>query len=742
MRKINIKLNAVYLAMTFLILFILIIIYGFFLYIKITTFIDRRIWQFPTLVYSRIITLEPGNYYTKQDMISILKGMQYQHVSMLKQPGEFVVKKNSITLIRRSFDFPDGIEEKICAKLYFSSDKLIKIKNVFNNHNFSILRLDPQLITILHPPNGEQRLFLPRKYYPKMLIDVLLTVEDRYFYHHDGINVYSIFRAFLANISAGCTIQGGSTLTQQLVKNLFLTNTRSLWRKINEIYMALIMDWKYSKDRILELYLNEVYLGQDGGKQIRGFPLASLYYFGRPINELNLDQCALLVGMMKGASFYNPWNNPKMALNRRNIVLHMLLQQNVINSNLYNALIVKSLKVKSRGDIISSQTAFLQIVKQELKEKLGDKIKNLSGIKIFTTLDPTSQTSAEHAIEHVIPLLKKEKDLEDLETAMVIIDRINGEIQGVLGSSNPKILGYNRAIQARRSIGSLSKPITYLTALSQPEKFNLSTWISDQPIAIKLKNGKLWKPQNNNFKFSKKVMLIDALINSINIPTVHLGMRLGLGQLVKTWIKLGLSCEQILAIPAMSLGSINLTPMEVAKVFQVIASGGNRSRLFAIQSIMSNEGVTIYSRISQSERVTSVQATYLILYAMQSVVKYGTAKQLGMSFKDVSIAGKTGTTNDLVDSWFVGIDGKQVVIVWIGRDNNKSSRFYGSSGAMKVYNYYLKLHKPQSLILTPPENVNMLNISFEGDIVCNTSSDNRFYRRLPIWNKTGVILCN
>ncbi|QCI23220.1 bifunctional glycosyl transferase/transpeptidase [Buchnera aphidicola] len=742
MYSINVRCNMALFVKMFFFLFFLVILYGCFLYIKISFFINGKVWDLPISVYSRIITLEPGSCYSKREMISILKGIRYRRVSILKQSGEFLVNKKTIVLIRRAFNFPDGREEKIHVKLYFDNNVLIKIKNLSNNHNFGVFRLDPQLITMLDPPNGEQRLFLSRKYYPKMLIDILLTTEDRYFYRHDGINIYSIIRAFLVNMESGGAIQGGSTLTQQLVKNLFLTNTRSLLRKINEIYMALIMDWKYSKDRILELYLNEVYLGQDGNKQIRGFPLASLYYFGCPINELRLDQYAVLVGMMKGASLYNPWKNPKIVFNRRNVVLHMLLQQNVINKNLYSSLIEKPVKIQPRGKIISPQSSFIQIIKNELKEKLGNKFKCLSGTKIFTTLDLVSQTSAERAVEYVIPLLNKKENLSDLETAIVIVDKFNGEIQGVLGSAHSKILGYNRAIQARRSIGSLSKPITYLTALSKPDKFNLNTWILDEPISIKLQNGTLWKPKNNNFKFMRKVMLIDALTYSINIPTVNLGMQLGLDQLVKTWIRLGLNCNQVFAIPAMSLGSINLTPIEVAKVFQVIASGGNRSNLSSIRSIISENGTVLYNSFPQSEKVASAQSSYLTLYAMQSVVKNGTAQQLGLLFKDYFLAGKTGTTNNLVDSWFIGIDGKQVVIVWVGRDNNKSTNLYGSSGAMQVYRHYLKFYKPKPLILVPPAEINILHVNFKGDIVCDINVRDKFYRDLPIWNKNGSISCN
>ncbi|XBC39404.1 MAG: transglycosylase domain-containing protein [Buchnera aphidicola (Nurudea shiraii)] len=398
------KYNITLLAKIF---FFVMISYGFFLYFKINFLINKKMRLFPVFIYSKVITLQPGNSYSQKEIISMLRNIQYKYVSVLRSSGEFITEGKNVILIRRSFDFPDGREEKICVKLFFNGNKLIKIKNLYNNRNFSFLRLDPKLIMILRSLNGEQMLVLPKKCYPSELINMLLTVEDRYFYIHHGINVYSIIRAFLINIRSGYIVQGGSTLTQQLVKNLFLTNTKTLWRKIKEIYMALVVDWKFSKDKILEVYLNEVYFGQDRNKQIRGFPLASLYYFGRSINELSLDQCALLVGMIKGASLYNPWKNPMIALNRRNEVLYILFKQCIINNKLYRSLISKPLIVKSRKNIVSDENSLVQIIQKELKRKLENKTENLLGIKVFTTLNLVSQAYLNHPIKIIINFLKK-----------------------------------------------------------------------------------------------------------------------------------------------------------------------------------------------------------------------------------------------------------------------------------------------------------------------------------------------
>ncbi|MEP8814065.1 bifunctional glycosyl transferase/transpeptidase [Enterobacter bugandensis] len=720
----------------FIVFVVLIAIYGVYLDQKIRSRIDGKVWQLPAAVYGRMVNLEPDMSISKNEMVKLLQATQYRQVTKMTRPGEFTVQAKSIEMIRRPFDFPDSKEGQVRARLTFDGDRLETIENMDNNRQFGFFRLDPRLITMLSSANGEQRLFVARNGFPDLLVDTLLATEDRHFYEHDGISLYSIGRAVLANLTAGRTVQGASTLTQQLVKNLFLSSERSYWRKANEAYMAVLMDARYSKDRILELYMNEVYLGQSGDNEIRGFPLASLYYFGRPVEELSLDQQALLVGMVKGASIYNPWRNPKLALERRNLVLRLLQQQQVIDQELYDMLSARPLGVQPRGGVISPQPAFMQMVRQELQSKLGDKVKDLSGVKIFTTFDSVAQDAAEKAAVEGIPALKKQRKLSDLETAMVVVDRNTGEVRAMVGGAEPQYAGYNRAMQARRSIGSLAKPATYLTALSQPNLYRLNTWIADAPISLRQPNGQVWSPQNDDKQFSGQVMLVDALTRSMNVPTVNLGMALGLPAIVDTWQKLGVPKDQLHPVPAMILGALNLTPIEVAQAFQTIASGGNRATLSALRSVIAEDGSVLYQSFPQAERAVPAQAAYMTLWTMQQVVQRGTGRQLGAKYPGLHLAGKTGTTNNNVDTWFAGIDGREVVITWVGRDNNQPTKLYGASGAMSIYQRYLANQSPVPLNLVAPEDIVDMGVDGSGNFICGGGM-----RTLPVWTTNPDSLC-
>jgi penicillin-binding protein 1B len=414
----------------------------------------------------------------------------------------------------------------------------------------------------------------------------------------------------------------------------------------------------------------------------------------------------------------------------------LLQQQKIIDQELYDMLSARPLGVQPRGGVISPQPAFMQMVRQQLHDRLGDKVKDLSGVKIFTTFDPLAQDAAEKAVTEGIPALMKQRKLSDLESAMVVVDRFSGEVRAMVGSAKPEFAGYNRAMQARRSIGSLAKPATYLTALSQPDKYRLNTWIADAPLSIAQPGGKTWSPQNDDRRFSGQVMLVDALTRSMNVPTVNLGLSLGLAAVTDTWVKLGVPREQLKPVPAMLLGALNLTPVEVAQAFQTIASGGNRAPMSALRSVIAEDGAVLYQSYPQAERAVAAQAAYMTLFTMQQVMQRGTGRALGAKFPKLHLAGKTGTTNNQVDTWFAGIDGKEVVITWVGRDNNQPTRLYGSSGAMTIYQRYLSNQSPIPLDLVAPEDIVDIGVDSMGTFQCGGGQ-----RQLPVWTTNPSALC-
>ncbi|NTU34634.1 penicillin-binding protein 1B [Vibrio diabolicus] len=697
---------------------------------------EGQLFELPTVVYARILNLNPGENITIQELRNELDVLNYRKVSQPRYPGEYSSSSTRIELIRRPFEFADGPEPDRHVMLHFSDSGLQRIQSLESRGDLGYLRLEPKMLGMLEKDQDEQRLFLRRDQFPEILVDALLATEDRDFYQHDGVSPLAIARAMVANIKAGRTVQGGSTLTQQLAKNLFLTRDKTLWRKVREAYIALILDYRYSKDRILEAYLNEVYLGQSGGEAIHGFGLASRYYFGQPIQELRIDQLAMLVGMVKGPSYYNPIRYPERTKERRDLVLRLLMQQNMLTSEQYEQAVSRSLDTQSKPRIASRQPAYFQQLSIELKEKVGERFKAETGLRVFTSLDPVSQSKMEQAIAKKIPELAK-RGGKELEAAAVAVDRHSGEIRAMVGGKRVGYEGFNRALNASRPIGSLVKPAIYLTALEQPEKYNLGTTLHDTPLSLKSSKGNVWTPRNYDRKYRGDVPLYIALAKSLNVPTVRLGMALGIPEVSNTLERLGVNKDEIRPVPSMFLGSFSLTPFEVAQMYQTLTNSGKRAKLTALRSVMDMEGNVLYQSLPRSSRAVDEQAAWLTTYAMKQGVAQGTGRFLQNQFAWAALAGKTGTSNDNRDSWFVGVDGREVTTIWLGRDDNKPVNLTGSSGALRVYAEYLKQRIPERLELPWPREITTLGFkpTLDGGLEMNCRSD----YKLPVWDKTGQI---
>ena len=697
---------------------------------------DGQLFDLPTVVYARILNLSPGENITIKEMRNELDVLNYRKVSQPRYPGEYSSSSTRIELIRRPFEFADGPEPDRHVMLHFSSSGLQRIQSLESKGDLGYLRIEPKMLGMLEKDQNEQRLFLRRDQFPEVLVDALLATEDRDFYQHDGVSPLAIGRALVANIKAGRTVQGGSTLTQQLAKNLFLTRDKTLWRKVREAYIALILDYRYSKDRILEAYLNEVYLGQSGGDAIHGFALASRYYFGQPIQELRIDQLAMLVGMVKGPSYYNPIRYPERTKTRRDLVLRLLMQQDMLTAEQYEQAVNRPLDTQSKPRIASRQPAYFQQLNIELKEKVGDNFKAETGLRLFTSLDPVSQSKLEQAIAKKVPELAKRAG-KDLEAAAVAVDRHSGEIRAMVGGKRVGYEGFNRALNASRPIGSLVKPAIYLTALEQPEKYNLATTLHDTPLSLKGSKGSVWSPRNFDRKFRGDVPLYLALAKSLNVPTVRLGMELGIPEVSDTLERLGVDKSEIRPVPSMFLGSFSLTPFEVAQMYQTVTNSGKRAKLSALRSVIDMDGNVLYQSLPRSSQAVDQQAAWLTTYAMKQGVAQGTGRFLQSQFAWAALAGKTGTSNDSRDSWFVGVDGREVTTLWLGRDDNKSTKLTGSSGALRVYAEYLKQRIPERLELPWPKEVTTLGFqkAATGALEMNCRSE----YKLPVWDKSGQI---
>lgn len=714
---------------------VLTVFYGGYLDWQIRSKMDGQIWRLPAEVYSRIESVKISDNLAFDEVIQILLDNEYRQTTMVAAPGDFKLEDDTIVVLRRAFPFPDKPEPQRVLRLRFADNKLNRIEDLVALKAIDEFRLAPKLIAMLESDN-EDRLAIPLQNYPRLLIDALILTEDRRFYDHHGINPVGIIRALITNIRAGQTVQGGSTLTQQLVKNLFLSSERTITRKANEALMSLLLDWRYDKNRILETYLNEIYLGQNGDTQIHGFELASQFYFGRSIREISLDQIALLVGMVKGPSLYNPWRNPQNALERRNVVLKLMLEHKMIGDELYQLLSQRPLGVQQKGQISRKYPSFIQTLQADLRRELGEhKISSLLGARIFTTMDLKQQAQAENAVVNTVSQLQLKTKNPYLEGAMIVADYRVGEIRAVVGGLQTQYAGFNRALMAKRQIGSLVKPSIYLTALSNPEQFRLNTPINNQPITINVKGSPPWQPRNYDKKYSGSVMLMDALARSLNIPTVNIGMKVGLSKVIDTQKAMGWDNVEIPKVPAMLLGAYTISPYDVTKLYQTIANQGGRIELTTVDTIADRQGNIIYQHDKTAKQVVPQEAAFQTLFAMQQTVERGTARSLQNDYADLRLAGKTGTTNDARDTWFVGIDGKNISTVWLGRDDNGETKLTGASGALQIYKDYLSHTYIEKLKLNKPANMKWVGITQHGSWDCDSN------RVIPVWVNNGQNFC-
>ncbi|NKF22560.1 penicillin-binding protein 1B [Solimonas marina] len=670
-------------------------------------------WALPAQVYAAPQELYVGQGINAHDLVHELQRLGYRQDATLGNTGTYVGGAQHVDLYVRGFDFWDGVQAPERLSVDFSGDLVTALKDLDSSKDLDIVRLDPMLIGSIYPKQGEDRVLIKLSDVPPMLAKGLVAVEDHGFYEHSGISLKAIFRASIANLRAGHVVQGGSTLTQQLIKNFFLSNRQTFTRKINEALMAMLLESHYSKDQILEAYMNEVALGQDGNRAVHGFGLGSHFYFNKPLNELRPQEIALLVGLVKGPTYYNPRRYPKHALARRNLVLSVFRDEGLISDAEYKKDITLPLGVAGgRGGGAERYPAFVDLVKRQLENDYKDEDLTNEGLRIFTTLDPRVQESLENRIVEELPEIEKQRRMKPgtLEGAGVVTSADRGEVLALVGGRDVRFPGFNRALDSRRSIGSLAKPFVYLTALEHPEQYNLETMIDDEPIELRMPGAPVWSPHNYDRKLHGPQHLYNALAHSINLPTVRLGLALGPANVLKTMRQAGYDGDAK-ALPSIFLGAVDASPLQIAQMYGTLASGGFQSSPSAIREVQTKDGKPLQRFPLQLKQTFAEGPIYLITWAMEKVMTIGTGRSAYTQLSpDTVVAGKSGTTDDYRDSWFAGFGADRVTVVWVGRDDNQSTGLTGSTGALQVWSRVMKDIHVRSIDNVPPPTVEEVQI--------------------------------
>ena len=641
------------------------------------------VFSVPTRVYARPLPLAAGTPMTPPALELELTFAGYSADGHGEVPGSWAKRGSRYTISSRGYAGPDGGELPKRIQVTLGRGIVQQVRDVAGDQSVALAHLDPARIATLYGADQEERRFVHLGDVPALLVSGLQAVEDRDFKHHIGIDFGAIARAAFANLRAGHTVQGGSTLTQQLVRNLFLSREQSLTRKVNEALMSLLLEMHYSKARILEAYVNDVFLGQRGAQAVHGFAAAAEFYFGRRLEDLRPQEIALLVGMVKGPSYYDPRRAPARALARRNLVLQEFANTGLLATGQLNAAQAAPLDVIRNGQLPHNRfPAFMELVRKQITADFDEQSLRQGNLSVFTTLDPAAQLYAEQAITGTLKGLGKRGAA--VQAAAVVTEAKTGSVLAVVGSKLPGDQGFNRALDARRPMGSTIKPFVYLVALTQPERWNLLSLLDDGPVSLRQPNGSMWTPQNDDNQSHGQVPMVDALARSWNLASIHLGLAVGLPRIKAFLESFGL--VNVNPSPSLLLGAIDVSPLQVAQLYQYLAADGHALPLVAVRGVVDGNGHTIKRYQVQSGRGEYQPAVRLTTWAMQQVALYGTASAIGNSgLAWLHAAGKTGTSNDTRDSWFAGFTGEHLAVFWLGRDDNKSTGLFGATGGLRAW---------------------------------------------------------
>ena len=664
-------------------------------------FSGRR-WEIPSKIYSDSFTLYAGTELSPLKLVERLERLDYRRVEHEpSHAGEYSYRPaaRQLDVFLHNFAYPTTIAPGFAARLDIAADKLSSIMRLDTGQTIDSIELEPELLAGIYDEAAEERRVVKLAELPKILVAAVLAAEDKRFFEHHGIDFRGVSRALVANVRRGRVVQGGSTLTQQLIKNFFLTGSRTMKRKIIEAAMALLAEFHYSKLEILETYLNEIYLGQRGSRGIFGVWEGARFYFGKEPKDLSIAEAAMLAGIIRAPGHLSPLKNPGPAKRRRDEVLRALYENHDISADELAQALAERLPERAPPSADTTGAPyFVDSVRAELEDEYPPSLLTGAGLRIFTTLDPSLQRSAEQAVGGGLAALEKRhpaltKKREPLQAALLAVEPRTGAIKAMVGGRSYAETQFNRVTDAQRQPGSIFKPIVFAAAFEDEERsgarrFTPTRKVADTPFTWEY-DGRAWSPQNYKDEYHGDVTMRQALELSLNSATARIAEEVGLDHIHDVAVRLGLPPE-IPKVPAMVLGGVEVSVYEMAEAFATIANLGFRTETSAIRAVADGEGTLIEREALGASQAISPRVAYLVTSLMEGVLDRGTARGARTAGLRVPAAGKTGTTNEGRDAWFVGFTPDLLVIVWVGYDHDDVLGLSGAQAALPIWSAFMK----------------------------------------------------
>ena len=686
-------------GLAFFVMVLFVVFLGFvgYTYATITKkFTSATRWDLPSRVYSDATPIVAGMTYPRALLEAKLNHVGYHEVAKrVENPGEYRYAGDDVEIFLNNFEYPDMEFHAMPVLVDMDGGTVRSIKRLTDGITLRGARIEPELITSIYNNEMEDRVPVSLEAVPKVVTDAIIATEDRSFYSHEGISIRGTLRALWTDFRSKSLVAGGSTLTQQLVKNLYLNPERTFRRKAQEALMAVLLEMRYSKEQILEAYCNEIYLGQNGSVQIVGVEQASQVYFGKHVTYLTLGEAATLAGMIRSPNVLSPLKYPQRVKPRRDLVLKLMFDQHKISQREFEEAAAAPLAVTRFPKTSRSAPFFVDLVLKQLRETYPETQLKTEGLRIFTTLDTIMQRSAEEALDSGIETLGKKykhirKSPTPLEGVVLTIQPGTGYVKALVGGRNYTTTQFNRAIQARRQPGSLFKPFVYVTAMDPArgqQALTASTVLDDSPISVQA-GAAVWRPQNYDLRFHGRVSVRDALAHSYNIPAVRAAIDAGVPNVIKTAANIGVE-SHLAPYPSISLGSFEVTPLEIAYAYSVFANLGVKAEPVSILAVVRRDGQLLETRNVKMKRVAPASVCYVMNDILKDVFNYGTAGRARSLGFERAFAGKTGTTSNYRDAWVIGYSPRILSLVWLGFDDGHSLRLAGGDACVPIWTRHM-----------------------------------------------------